>query len=176
MEWRTVALLTMVAALNSEVKRLREAAGKRSESIWTMSKEDLIELARRELGMPRSLAEKETVVTLRERIRRDREQKKEESDPLMKLPPGLERMRAEELKAECEKRGLDTTPLPGTRGTCKTRPQMILMIREEVERRNSNTGTPTPANQEERPRPKPSSAPRQAGSSDDADWDMVQPR
>ena len=107
-------LLTAVGALNSEVKRLREQAGKRSDSIWTMSKEDLIETARRELGMPRALAEKETVVTLRERLRRDRAQKQEEGDPLMKLPAGLERMRAEELQAECARHGLSHDPSPGT--------------------------------------------------------------
>jgi len=81
-------------------------------------------------------------------------------------------MKAEDLKAECERRGLDTTPLPGERGTCKTRPQMILMIREYIELKNTlSEETPDLANPAAKPRPRPSTAPRR--SADEEDWDMV---
>ena len=175
--WRMRALRTMVETLKSEVRALRERLGKQKSSIWQMRKEDLIELARRELGMPRPDAEKESVITLREKIRRNRAQVQEEADPLVTLPKGLERMTAEELCRECRARNLDITPLPGHRGQVKTRPQMILMIREDVELKNSFLGDFPLTNRLAKAKPKPTSAPTRcaaAAASTTADWTMAE--
>ena len=157
--WRMRTLMTLVQVLKSENQSLTERLGKQKSSIWSMRKEDLIEVARKELGMNRWDAEKETVITLREKIRRNRSQIQEESDPLVTLPRGLERMTSAQLCSECQLRGLDISPLPGNRGSVKTRPQMILMIREGVELKNSSSGSQTQTNRAARPKPKPSSAP-----------------
>ena len=44
-------------------------------------------------------------------------------------------MQHEELLEECQTRGLPTDALPGAKGDYRNRPQMILMIREDVNRR-----------------------------------------
>ena len=67
--WRDEINGRMRAALMAEVARLKAIAGRREESIWLMRKEDLIQCAYRELGVSRTAAERQTVVTLRERLR-----------------------------------------------------------------------------------------------------------
>ena len=126
--WRMIVQATPAAALRTENERLSQLMGKQKDSIWVMNKEGLIEVAIRELGLTRVQAGKETVVTLRERIRRARAQNTADADPLKKIPPGLDRMKVDQLTAECTKRLLSTA-------TLKTRPQMILAIREDVANR-----------------------------------------
>ena len=150
--WRMIASRTMTEGLLTENRRLSEMLRRKKDSIWHQNKEELIETARMELGMTRPMAERETVTTLREKIRRERRQAASSSDPMMHLPKGLEGMKADELAAECLRRGLDVTPLPGERGARKTRPQMILMIREDVELRNSGSQEAA-ARMSQRPRP-----------------------
>ena len=165
--------MTLVEVLKSENRSLSERLGKQKDSIWQMRKEELIEVARRELGMPRYDAEKETVTTLREKIRRNRSQSQEEADPIMTLPKGLERMTAERLCNECQMRGLDVSPLPGQRGTIKTRAQMILLIREDVELKSTILGEMTPmcrAKAKAKAKARPSAAP---GCVVSADWTMT---
>ena len=168
--WRMRTLMTLVEVLKSENRSLSERLGKQKSSIWQMRKEDLIEVARRELGMHRYDAEKETVTTLREKIRRNRSQTQEEADPLVTLPKGLERMTSAHLCNECQMRGLDISPLPGHRGSVKTRAQMILMIREDVELKNTFLGDQTQTCRVARAKPKPSSAPTRCAASD---WTMA---
>ena len=138
--WHLAVVKRTQQAFKSEVTRLQNKVGK--QTIWEMKKEDLIQLAEKELGLTRSQAEKETVITLREKLRREKALMLELQEPLARLPKGLERMSVDELVQECETRGLDTTPLPGQRTPHKTRPQMILMIREQVELFTSNLPTP----------------------------------
>ena len=136
-QWRLQTALALLAAFRSENQRVVALVGRKSSSIWGMNKEDLIEEARKELGLQRAAAEKETVTTLREKIRRSKAQRKAEMDPLSNLPKGLDRMTAAQLKEECVTRSISTDPLPDQRGSTMTRPQMILKIREDVELRSA---------------------------------------
>ena len=135
-----------------------------------MHKIKLMEVARRELGMTPAQAEHETVITLREKIRRSRAQARDESDPLAALPHGLDRMNAEARVQECLTRGLDPIALPGQRGQYKTRPQMILLIREDVELRTSTSQTEPPPTARTR---RMNSAPSRPVA---GDWVMATPR
>ena len=133
MAWRNQTLATLKEAWQSEALRLREMLGKRSDSIWHMNRAELARKAQQELGMSASQISRETVTTLREKLRRARAQAKEEADPMLQIPKGLERMNVDTLIEQCILRGLDIAPLPGTKGARKTRPQMIVAIREDVE-------------------------------------------
>ena len=138
-QWRLITVLRVTEALRSELERLQLEVGKRAESIWHMTKEQLIEVARQELGMKRETASKETVVTLREKIRSQRKSQNAVIDPLLALPKGLGKMTVEHLAYECHLRGIDpsTTDRPGHQW--KTRPQMITLIRDLVDRNNSSS-------------------------------------
>ena len=134
--WRMVKVLTHNQALTTENERLAKLASP-IESIWRMKKEELIELAIAELGLTRTQASRETVIVLRERLRRSRKEAVAQSDPLQTVPAGLERMRVEELVKECTRRLISVAPLSGEQGLRLTRPQMILAIRDDVARRQN---------------------------------------
>ena len=87
--WRLAAVLAQLAGARSEVGRLRAAAGRRSDSIWQMNKEELVEVAHRELGTSYEEATRKTVLHLRELIRRARSE--------ATVPQGLERMKKKDL-------------------------------------------------------------------------------
>ena len=53
-------------AANTELARV--SSGKK-KSIWSINKAELVETARKELGLSVTQAEKETVLVLRERVR-----------------------------------------------------------------------------------------------------------
>jgi hypothetical protein len=171
-QWQLVTVLVLNAALKTENVRLAAMVGKKKESIWLMTKDDLVEVAQRELGMTRARAAKETVVTIREKIRRARKQSEEEEDPHNWLPKGLALMTADQLRIECIQRGMDVEALPGEKGPFKTRPQMILMIREDVELRRSPLESPSDPTQVMRARPKSSSS--RMPSDQDHDWQMAE--
>ena len=141
--WKMIVQATLAEALGTEVRCLKQLLGKGKESIWVMNKEGLIEVAIRELNMTRVQAGAETVLTLRERIRKARALNIVEADPLRKIPPGLDRMKADQLATECTKRLLSTA-------TLKTRPQMILAIREDVANRQQATPEDMEVDQEGR--------------------------
>ena len=90
-----------------------------------MNKAELVEKARLDLGMTQAQAEKETVTTLRERIRSRRELTEHNDDPYTKLPKGLDSLKKDELRLECKTRAIH---MPED----ATRPKMILAIREDV--------------------------------------------
>ena len=120
--------MTMSAeAAQTEVERLKMKRETGSESIWHMKKEELVEVARRELGQTRAQAEKETVLTLRELVRRKRKDNQFQENPLNSLPKGLGAMKKEELMDEALKRNLPTEN--------QTRAGLILLIRDDVESR-----------------------------------------
>ena len=81
--------------------RLKAVVGRRAGNIWEMRKDELMEVARKELGFTAAQLAKETVVTLRENIRRSRAETRSEADPLASLPKGLERMSQQDLVREC---------------------------------------------------------------------------
>ena len=123
-----------------EVNRLQAKIQRETDSVWKKTKAELIEMARQELGMTWATAEKNTVATLREMIRKNRQGLEQVVDPLEVVPAGLGRMKIAELKIEIEKRGIPETAHRGTRES------MILMIREDVEARSTfytTSQTPT---------------------------------
>ena len=65
-----------------EVTRLQAKIQRETDSVWKKTKAELIEMARQELGMTWASAEKETVATLREKIRTNRHGLKQIVDPL----------------------------------------------------------------------------------------------
>ena len=112
-----------------------------------MTKDELVEVARRELDMSYQRAQKETVVTLRERIRQARARaspEQEEEDPLTKIPKGLERMALSDLSAECARRNI-SIPMTDKKGP--TRASLIVFIRDDVEERTALPKTKTSASQ-----------------------------
>ena len=108
--------------------RLQNKMGKKSESLWAMNKGELVEKARRDLGMTTTQLSKETVTSLRERLRSQKEVVEMLCDPLAKHPKGLDSMLKEELKQECLMREI-SEPSP-----C-TRPKMIVLIKDDVAKR-----------------------------------------
>ena len=104
-EWQRYVLKVKVEGLEAEVARLAPDDDK-EESIWTMKKEQLIEVARRELCMTIAQAQTTQVRFLREQIRKQRKMAKMSTDPMAYIPKGLSRMNLAELKEEHEKRGL----------------------------------------------------------------------
>ncbi len=124
--WRQLVTRRELEAEQTEVARLRNLVGKKSESLWDMRKDDLVEAARKELGMTRTQAETETVTTLRERIRAFREAQKVDENPDAQAPKGLNSMKTADLVEEMRRRSI---PLPEK----NTRPKMILLIRQHVD-------------------------------------------
>ena len=132
--WKMLLVRSDLEAMTTEAARLKKQLGKKSESIWDMTKVDLVEVARKEWGMTMAKAEKETVVTLRERIRAQRAVQSAPTDPLAVKPVGLSGMTKENLIKEMETRGL-----PVTKNI--TRPSMQVQITDDVERRAILSGT-----------------------------------
>ena len=105
-----------------------------------MNKAQLVETARKELNMTLTIAEKTTVIALREMIRSRRELTNVETDPFAKAPKGLEKMCLAELKEEILMRDLPEPSKP-------TRASMILLVRDDVMTRQTlkNTSSTTEA-------------------------------
>ena len=131
--WRLIITQTANAALRTENARLKQINPR--ESIWIMRKAELIEVAIAELGLTRVQADNKTVDELRELLRVSRNQTREEQDPLLRLPVGLSKMSAEAMVAECTRRAISVAPVEGQKGIRKTRPQMMIEIRNDVDRR-----------------------------------------
>ena len=173
--WRLAVLLVQLAGVRSEVGRLRAVAGRRSNSIWHMNKGELVEVAHRELGMSYEEASRKTVLHLRELIRRARSEAAVEQNPLCRVPPGLDRMKKEDLQAECLNRDIlaDAT---------WTRPRMIVAIREDVEERvratSQSTAEVTPTTEDPGQRQRSSSSRRRSHAETAQDWEDLsqQPR
>ena len=96
-----------------------------------MKKEDLLEVARRELGLePHQLA-KVTVIEIWEGLRQHRVENQAVRDPRLQVPKGLSKMTVTELSRECESRNIELEAIPsGSRGP--NRAQMIIAIKEWV--------------------------------------------
>ena len=129
--WRLITVLRVAETLRSKLVRLQTI--KRAESIWHMKKEQLIDVAIQELGMTQEIASKETVVTLREKIRSRRKSQNAVIDPLGALPKGLARMPRDELAIECIKRGMDPFSRDRPGHKLKTSSKMITMIRDSLD-------------------------------------------
>ena len=119
------ALTSTRASLEAASTELARLGSKKKTSIWAMNKAELVEVARKELGLTVTQAEKETVLILRERIRATRSATEVVGDPLTRLPKGLDKMLVADLKTELVIRGL---PEPEH----ATRARMIMLIRDDV--------------------------------------------
>ena len=128
LEWRTRALETKTVSLEAQVAALHQGGERDHVSIWRMRRHELDEVARRELSMTAGQLRNETVLTLRERIRHARAVAWDMNDPLTSAPPGLMRMRVEEVARQCHMRGIDT--YEGERRLTKA--QMIITLKEFV--------------------------------------------
>ena len=136
--WQMVILQQNQAALQSEVTSLRTQVD-RPETIWNMTKAELVEKAYEEVGMSRAQAEAKTVTILREMIRRNRQLTRVQVDPMAVLPKGLNQMRLDDLKAVMAERNL---PL----GDRVTRATMIVAITEHVQACQLLATSPDPHN------------------------------
>ena len=151
--WRGLMVETERAALRSEVNRMTELLGRQGTSIWDMKKQELIEVARRELEMPPHVAQKLTVMVLREKIRATRKDREaiEHSEPsghiqeIDSLPKGLEKMTSEQLVEECTKRGISTHTTERGRNAIKSRPRMIVAIKDYVAASTTTAAVPPAA-------------------------------
>ena len=162
MMFQSWALMITRASLEAASTELARLGSKKKTSIWAMNKAELVEIARKELGLTVTQAEKETVLVLRERIRATRSATTVAGDPLSKVPKGLDKMLASDLKEQLVIRGL---PEPEH----ATRARMIMLIRDDVVSRyeeqyhatlhltSSSSATWTPIPREE-----------------DADWNMAE--
>ena len=136
MAWNLYTCQVIRETLKSRVQELAKYE-KEAQSLWKMCKADLVQVARQELGMTIAQAEAETVTTLREKIRRQREVLKADENPFQKVPKGLEKMPLAALMEEANLRQLAIPPKA-------TRPALIVAIRDDVAQRSLlSTTTPT---------------------------------
>ncbi|MCH2143445.1 MAG: hypothetical protein MK077_10685 [Phycisphaerales bacterium] len=138
--------------------RLQALLGKKAKSIWNLHKVDLVQIAMDELGMTLAYAERQSVVSLREKIRRKRQELTHQEDPKNRLPPNVDRMKKLDLLNECLIRDL---PLPEG----ASRPMMIVAIRDDVEQRQLLQGHVTENERKAKDPQSPTTA--------DGDWQMA---
>ena len=155
--WALVMNRRVVEAQGMEIVRLGRDKDDKKKSLWTMNKAELVEEARLNLGMTVTQAEKETVLTLRERLRSFKNVCQMTEDPLAKLPKGLDKMLLNELKEEAVHRSLPN-PEPCTRA------KLIVLIRDDVANRLTleQSSSPSTTDQPASTRPQ------------DEDWEMPQ--
>lgn len=123
--WRIYVLTVIRAAMQDQLEQAQTRA--KPHSIWTMKKDELLEVARRELDLRPDQAARFTVIELRELIRQARDQARGvNDDPLARMPKGMQRMTHAELVAECGRRNIGL-------GTRPTRAEMMVAIRAQVE-------------------------------------------
>ena len=92
-----------------------------------MKKDELVEVARRELDLRPDQAARYTVIELRELVRHGHDQARGTNvGPLARMPHGTQRMTHAELLAECSLRNIRL-------GTTPTRAEMMVAIRAQVE-------------------------------------------
>ena len=137
MMFQSWALMVTRASLEAASTELARLGSKKKTSIWAMNKAELVEIARKELGLTVTQAEKETVLVLRERIRATRSATAVVGDPLSRLPKGLDKMLVSDLKEQLVIRGL---PEPEH----ATRARMIMLIRDDVVSRYEDQYHETP--------------------------------
>ena len=134
-------MTVLLEAARTEVSRLQEKLGRQAESIWRMKKDELVEVARRELGLSQAQAQAETVLVLRERIRSHRAEVRYQqvlsTNPDAQLPKGLQRMTHAELVQECSRRGIEI-PAGSSNRAQATGAQMIILIQDHVKAAQQN--------------------------------------
>ena len=128
--WAMAMMRIVIDSQHTERVRLEKMVGEKKSSLWAMNRSELVEKAKKDLGMTEAQMKNETVTSLRERLRSQKEVVDMLYDPLAKSPKGLDNMFKEELKQECLLREIHQ-PDP-----CK-RPKMIVLIQDDVTRRQT---------------------------------------
>ena len=118
----------VIDSQHTERVRLEQKLGKKKSSLWNMNKAELKDKAIADLGMTAAQMKDETLTSLRERLRSQKEVTDMLQDPLAKAPKGLDSLKKDELRQECLLREINEPD------KC-TRPKMIVLIRDDVARR-----------------------------------------
>ena len=133
--WRLLVVTNLLAEARQESTRLRDIAGKQSNSIWAMHKAQLVRIAERDLGMTLAEAEGNRVAELRDKSRKARGRKKQ-LDPSLKYKEflkGITRKTVGELTTMASQ--VNVSPLDPTRRMgMKTKETLIHDIKEAVEK------------------------------------------
>ena len=106
MAWKFLVVKSALAIFTEKVHRCTIRIGKKIGYLQDMNKDELVEVAQRELGMNLGQAQAKTVMTLRERIRQGRESITQLLNlvPDAQLPKRLGEMKLEDLVEEVERR------------------------------------------------------------------------
>ena len=118
----------VIDSQHTERVRLEQKLGKKKSSLWNMNKAELKDKAIADLGMTAAQMKDETLTSLRERLRSQKEVTDMLLDPLAKAPKGLDSLKKDELRSELLQREINEPD------KC-TRPKMIVLIRDDVARR-----------------------------------------
>ena len=118
----------VIDSQHTERVRLEQKLGKKKSSLWNMNKAELKDKAIADLGMTAAQMKDETLTSLRERLRSQKEVTDMLQDPLAKAPKGLDSLKKDELRSELLQREINEPD------KC-TRPKMIVLIRDDVARR-----------------------------------------
>ena len=124
--WRAMQMDSQVLALKADAAHMQQMIGKQVQSIWMMRKATLIETALREV--PKTQRDHITAMRKDEIQLLIRKHRDEAAVPKAFLPPGLARMRHQELVQEAAGRGIETAD-PTRRYGIKTRGQLLEDIR-----------------------------------------------
>ena len=122
--WTSVEIKSKLVELK---KREDLTHNKQLRGLHGMKKDELVELALKELGMTQVRAEKETVITLRERIRARRKMLEVQEDPLAVMPVGAGKLGKEDLIKLRKERGVYVDGA--------TKPQMMCKLKDQVDER-----------------------------------------
>jgi hypothetical protein len=126
-QWRILTLATLLQLARAAITTASSAV---ETSMWKMKKEDLIEMARRELRLENHQAAKATVIELREMIRQHRASAQNMRDPRLQVPKGPSKMTVAEPLQECNARDTQFEASSNSRGP--NRAQMIMAIKQWV--------------------------------------------
>ena len=130
--WNLVVQRERREEMTALAEEARKHLGKQSVSIWTSSKERLVQMAIEELGMSRAEASRERVGQLQFLLKTRRAETNlgEAIDARASLPRGLSKMKKADLQEEMLARGLDIHQM---NGQDKVREAMIRDITLHVE-------------------------------------------
>ena len=124
--WRAMQMDSQVLALKADAAHMQQMIGKQVQSIWMMRKATLIETALREV--PKTQRDQITAMRKDEIQLLIRKHRDEAAVTKAFLPPGLARMRHQELVQEAAGRGIETADSTRRYGI-KTRGQLLEDIR-----------------------------------------------
>ena len=122
--WR---LQTEMAARERLALRVAELDEEGERSIWQMKKAELVQAAVTRLGWPAAFAQEKTTGQIRLHLKEAQQAERGQTDYLLEVPKGLNRLLKDQLQKEAAMRMIDTV--------CKTREEYIRAITRDVESR-----------------------------------------